>query len=321
MAVCAYRSQPDEIFFDYKTSVYRNYEAILSGEYSSDKLQYLQDEQSIWIEKENALAESICLYEEYMENGEVQEAEEIFDENTYQSATKRRERYLEALEVVHELIVQSQKMEELLQEGKHPGYVDETGYQILFQEKGRERREETAMLLLISLVLSLAGIVSFENNQGAVKFIRSTKRGRIPVFRRKVVLTIVTSILLSVLFAICDIIYVRDTYGLGDFTLAIQSLPDFESISYSIQIDEMIGVIIFFRIVATVSTAFLILSISAYTRQPLFSEIICLVLFLLPALLYQAGVEYLSVLPFFAGMNRSVTGWVILCMLGIAGYK
>lgn len=189
---------------------------MLSGEVTEEKVNYLWSEQELWKKKITQTKETLEDETSEYRNMEMEE--------------KKLTQYQIANAVVEELIHQSNRFINEKEQGKNVGFVDKTGYDMYFGTSSQKKAMQDAFLVLILLVLMLFSVLSFEKMNHSEQLLKSTQNGRNVLFRKKCIVCILTSVLVSGIVMYRSFSFVCRTYGLKNLKYSVFSLDLFSDV-------------------------------------------------------------------------------------------
>lgn len=216
--------------------IYKEYIEVIAGDFTEEKADYIKERIAYY---NNINSQYDSMYAKY-ENGEITREEYSRYINEYLVSDPR-------LRVLREL---SKKADQLRKLEKNKGivgqFVYETGYAVE-EERGCD------LLLLLAVAFISCRIYLYENEKsisGTPMDVvnRTTKRGRLPLYLRKVTLSVVTSVILAVIFGGVDMFFLLKNYEMPDMSATILSLNEYARLSnmtileYSI-LREVLGLI------------------------------------------------------------------------------
>lgn len=269
----------------------RQYTAELEGEITDDTLQQIELIQAELDAVIAAYSEAAVQYE----NGEIEYSQyDVFVREAEAAQTKS-----EGLATVRE------RVEELCALGDEKGFtpwlIDESQYQGTYGEEARSNQQSAAFVALMAITLLLAGSLSYEQQSGMNMLLASTLRGRGQLFRRKIALAVVITIViwavvygreLSAFWGVCR----TDTLA-----AAVQNLSILEEFGIVCSIRALLIGLYLLRLLALFACAMLTMLVSAFMKRMDISYIAACGVMLLPSALYlYMGLEplrYLSLVP------------------------
>lgn len=304
LAVISYlMADVQEIYYDYATTIYNSYIEQIKGPVTKEKISYLQSESGLWLEKAEASKEKTTQYEmlleQSIEDGNTDYMELFFSNEDYEQELKKIRQYEQSKEIVDDLLRLSERLEDLQAEGADAGFVNKIGYDMYFGTAGSHRSAGEVLIMLSFLIISLAGIKSYESSQNADPFIKSTKRGRAFLYRRKCAVALIVTLFVFLLPTLSGFYSISRTYGMTEFQIAVQSLDAFAKFPFKISLGGLLLLVWMLRFFMLAAVAGLIIFLSGRTKNMMISVFVCVLLLLAPAGLVYMGfsaVSFLSVL-------------------------
>lgn len=295
----------------YADSVYKDYMTILSGELSPEKQSYLETER-------NFINQTLSTYnnkqQDYI-NGNISFEDYRNYIKTYNYAYNRNE-YFSVIEQHRDYIL------ELSSNGKSAWFVYDTGWKELFFS-------DFDWLFFIVLLILYAGIFTLEydnmSSSGSfAQILRTTKHGRKTTFIMKCRVTLLSSLIISIIWNSIDLFCIISNYELPLLNAPIYSIQEFES--FPIQI-SLFGILILFyiiKIVASIFLAMLLCMLSTLLKKIIPVLSLTLFITILPHLLYSLNINFFYIIDFTNFMEATPllihTSYGILyvcCCLGI----
>lgn len=317
-----------EIYYDYATTIYNSYIGQIKGPVTEEKTAYLQSESALWQEKADASREKTSQYENLLEQGMESEYKKLFFSNEeYEQELKKIRQYEQSREIVDDLILLAERLSDLQSKGVNTGFTNKIGYEMYFGKAGNHRSESEVLIMLAFLIVSLSGIKSYEGSQNADKFIKSTKKGRAFLYRRKCAAALIVTLFVFLLPTISGFYTIRETYGMTEFQIAAQSLDAFADFPFEISLSGLTVLLWVVRFIMLASVAMLIVFFSGRTKNMMISVFVCVLILLAPAGLVYMGfsaVSFLSVLrPVMATYFWNKYGfegimWLLPCVVLLA---
>ena len=295
----------------YADSVYKDYMTTLSGELSSEKQSYLETERN-FINKTLAIHD--IKQQDYID-GNISFEDYRDYIKTYNYAYNRNE-YFSKIELHRDYIL------ELSSDGKSAWFVYDTGWKELFFS-------DFDWLFFIVLLILYAGIFTLEydnmSSSGSfAQILRTTKHGRKTTFIMKCRATLLSSLIISIIWNSIDLFCIISNYELPLLNAPIYSIQEFES--FPIQI-SLFGVLILFyiiKIVASIFLAMLLCMLSTLLKKSIPVLSLTLFITILPHLLYSLNINFFYIIDFTNFMEATPllihTSYGILyvcCCLGI----
>ncbi|MCR5636255.1 MAG: hypothetical protein K6F76_03625 [Clostridiales bacterium] len=168
---------------------------------------------------------------------------------------------------------------------------DRFRYGKLLSRESYLRQEYSAVLAVITIIIILSGIFSFESKSNTNYLIRSTKNGRERLFKVKLFTSAaVTAFVWCVAYA-AEFFGIYNKYGLDCFSAPLQSLEFFMSFPFSISIGAYLIIMYLFRLLLLLGAAAIVMLISKKFSY-VSSIIISIAVLLVPALLNMVGIAF-----------------------------
>lgn len=290
----------EEIYYDYSTTIYNSYMNQIKGAVTEEKKDYLKSESDIWFQKIRESTEKTERYQQLLEQNDSMNYLEIFSSDTeYEQELKRIRQYEQARSIVEELLVLSERLWDLQSEGINAGYVNKIGYEMYLGSGSAAQSTKEAIIMLAFLIAALSGVKSYESSQNAEKFIKSTKRGRNSLYKRKGIVAVLTALFVFLPVAISGFYSVYKTYGMAGFGMSVQSLDEFAEFPINLTLGSMLLLVWILRYIMLAAVALIILFLSGKAKNMMISLFVCLLVILVPAGIVYMGfsaVSFLSVL-------------------------
>ena len=318
----------EEIYYDYSTTIYNSYISQIKGAVTEEKTDYLKSESEIWLGKITESTEKTERYQQLLEQNDSTHYLEIFSSDTeYEQELKRIRQYEQARGIVEELLVLSDRLLDLQSEGINAGYVNRIGYEMYLGSGSTAQSEKEAVMMLAFLIASLAGVKSYESSQNAEKFIKSTKRGRNSLYKRKCIVGALAALLVFLPVAISGFYSVYKTYGMEGFDMSVKSLDAFADFPADLSLGGMLLLVWASRYIMLAAVALIVLFLSGKGKNMMISLFVCLLVILAPAGIVYMGfsaVSFLSVLRpmtvtyFWNQYGFDGVMWFLPCLLLLA---
>lgn len=293
-AVCACVFKPEEVYYDYANTIYISYMEQIQGEYSVEKQEYLKQEDAAWKKKIAECTNKIEEYQRRLGLGDGSEKDIFATTKEYEREQKKVAQYMEANEVVTDLLAYSEQLSEAQKQGHNAGYVNRIGYERLTGSKGEERMTQSSLLIMVTLVAALSAVMCFETSQNAKKFIQSTRRGRRFVLLGKSIHMMIITVAVVLIVSVAQFIYTDRSYGLGGYEFSVQSIEGMAQFPMSVSVGQMLGLVVLGRIFCAWTCSMIIKCISAKSKNLLTSVLVGAVVLIIPAVAVSMGVEVMS---------------------------
>jgi len=301
--ICYLMTDVQEIYYDYPTTIYNSYISQIKGPVTEEKTAYLRSESALWQEKAEASREKTAQYEKLleqsMEDGNTDYTELFFSNEEYEQELKKIRQYEQSQEIVDGLLGLAERLESLQEEGANTGFANKIGYEMYFGAAGNHRSAGEVMIMLAFLIVSLSGIKSYEGSQNADKFIKSTKKGRAFLYRRKCAAALIVTLPVFLLPTLSGFYNISKTYGMDEFQIAAQSLDEFAEFPLKVSLGGLLLLVWILRFLMLGAVAMFIIFLSGRTKNMMVSVFVCVLLLLAPAGFVYMGfsaISFLSVL-------------------------
>ena len=181
------------------------------------------------------------VYKEYDEAAKKYEEGEITYDELFEASMKV-DAYSSKQEAYYNISDNIYYLQMLNEERGIRGWLlNDAGYKCLFDENSKNLNNTHALIAVFATVLMLSGILSYEKKSGTIRLIRSVSGGRMVMYKRKLLTSvIITGIIWAVVYGI-EIYNVYQMYGLDCFGAPVQSLE----FMYSFPLKINIGVYMF----------------------------------------------------------------------------
>lgn len=324
----------EKIYYDYSTTIYNSYMNQIKGIVTEEKIDYLSSEREIWQQKITESEEKTEKYERLLEQGNEEYLEIFADDRAYEQEQKKIMQYEQAQGIVEDLITLGERLETLQSQGVNTGFVNKIGYEMYLGAGSNTQSAGEAMMMLAFLIVSLSGIKSYESSQNADKFIRSTKRGRESLYKRKCMIAAAVSLLVFLPVTVAGFYSVYKTYGMEGFGLSVLSLDEFVQFPVNLPLGSVLVLVWGLRFLMLLAVAMIVLFLSGKTRNMMISLFVCILTVLAPAGLVYMGfsaISFLSVLRpvtvtyFWNRYGFDGILWLLPCLVllavGIAAWR
>ena len=198
-----------------------------------------------------------------------------------------------------------------------PWLVNGVGYSLMLGERGFPRQFRRAMLEVFILILVLSAIFSQERSFGTKIKIRTTKKGRLYFFQKKIEVIVVYSLLMNILIWGYEWLYYSKNFPLHNLRAPIQSIAVLESIPINCSIAGFFALLFLARWMLIIAVGNVISFLSTrFTQVGTLS--IATILFLGPAALSLLGIsvlEKISVITPIAMMGELLEPWKRVSLL------
>lgn len=258
--------------YDSDEARYKNYMTMLEGKITEETHAYIEDE-----------LRHFTGLEEQLEAVHRKEAEgEMTLQQSYQARTLIQ-RELAPKNTLNRVTDRVNYIERLKADTGIEGWLlYETGYGGLTADHTNRQDFVSAFLLIIFMSLYLAPVFGYEYSSGMADLIRPAKNGRASVyFRKALVCAVLTAVSYGAVYA-PGLLNASRYYGLTAMGAPAQSLESLSGIPFSISILQYMIILYGARFIAVQTAMLVMLSISIYTKNVLYSIFISLLCFALP---------------------------------------
>lgn len=175
-----------------------------------------------------------------------------------------------------------------------PWLIDPDRFDSLFGRWASDVQHINAAVAALFVMLCSAGIFAYEHKQGVVPMLRSTKRGRRAVFRRKVAAAVVMAVLVWAFVYVREILQHLEQYGTDMLASPVQNMESLKDFPLIITIGQYIGLLAAIRLVMLVMVSFAALWISDRARSMEAAYMLCLGAVGIPSVVYTFGISVLG---------------------------
>lgn len=266
----------DEIYFQY-------YMKQVSGAYTEDK--------KLLLEKEYSDFEEIIKKDDEYEQGRISDLQyEMFQLENY-SLYKRYEAFLEVCAKVRTAQEQSRDA------------VYEKGYEELFRIASQSSLKQECLLAGIIISVCFASTFSYDRQTGVYDIIKCTPKGYTDVFRYRVVITTLSTIILMLIINIPNIIKVAVNYGLPSLSSSANCLSFLSDLPACFSLLVFAALTYVAKALGYVLISFICLLISDTTNNVPLSLLLSVLIHMLPIIVSEFGYEnllFVSAYPLFS---------------------
>ncbi|MCR5636226.1 MAG: hypothetical protein K6F76_03480 [Clostridiales bacterium] len=214
------------------------------------------------------------------------------DEKELKKATDKYNSYGEYSQVIDIIYERTDYIESVKQyRGIDAWYVNSYGYEKLLSRESYLRQEYSAVLTVITIIIILSGIFSFESKSNTNYLIRSTEKGREKLFRVKLLTAEAVTVFIWCATYAAEFFGIYNKYGLDCFNAPIQSLEFFMSFPLNISIGAYLILMYLCRLLLMMSMAGVIMLISKKLSYAA-SITVSIAILLIPALLNMVGIAF-----------------------------
>lgn len=271
-----------EKFFTSDEATYKNYIAILNGELTEEKENYINEEK----ERFENLALEYDKLDAMYENKEIS-AEEHYSRGNKLSLISKKEK------IFNEILNQYEYVLELKEEKNIDAhFVDMTAYNNLFNSN--KDYLVMGILIMIILIISLSNVLAMDLKNGAIKIIGSSKHGRTKGVIYKYLISFIVIIVVVAIFNISNYAIVYKLYGINNLNAPIQSIQLFNSFPFKISIFSFIALKDFLMLLGLMIMGICILMISTVLRNYTLAIIVSSIIFIIPLIIGIVGIDILN---------------------------
>ncbi|MCR5637011.1 MAG: hypothetical protein K6F76_07540 [Clostridiales bacterium] len=233
----------------------------------------------------------------------------LADEKELKKATDKYNSYSDysqALDIIYERTGYIESVKEY--QGIDAWYVNPYGYEKLLSRESYLRQEYNAVLAIITIIIILSGIFSFESKSNTNFLIRSTHKGRDKLFKVKLLTAEVVTVFIWCVTYAAEFFGIYNKYGLDCFNAPIQSLEFFMSFPLNISIGAYLMLMYLCRLLLMMSATGVIMLISKKLSYAA-SIAASIAILLIPALLNMVGVAFFGKLSLsvILSINQNIT--------------
>lgn len=214
--------------------------------------------------------------------------------------------------------------------GYDPWLVDGSVYEVIYGNEERMRliQRQNGAVALIFVLLSCAGLVAYERGSGVRPLLRSLKRGRRDIYRRKICMAALMATAVWLMVYGREIMVFMKEYQPSTLAAPVQNLDMLRNFPWKISIGTYMGLIYGIRWIMLLATAGAALWISSCCQTLEMAYMVNLGVLGVPALLFVLGISIFGwvspVVPIASvellnSLGRSWSGlapWVLWLLLG-----
>lgn len=260
--------------FDVDELVYRKYLRNMSGELTEDKSEYLEEQRAEF----EGMSDMIAEYQAQYEAGEITKAT-LQERITYIQQTLGMR--MVGFERAENDVEYAQKNNTWL--------TDQIAAEAWFGNT--EDDLSCGLIFALIAIICLSPVFSIDYGRNVQNILRSTKRGRKPLVLSKLIWSAVIIVVLYICVYVPRHIELVSGYGVPEWNAPIQSIQMFESFGGEMTILEAYIKIHALRMFALIMLAFINSLVSVKVRKQLIIILISTVLFALPVVLQQQGID------------------------------
>lgn len=181
-------------------------------------------------------------------------------------------------------------------------------------------QRQNALIMLLTLVLLLSGVFAQEKQSDFRQLLHGTPRGNGILWRKKLVSVLLLTGTVWLVFELCELKLIQDTYGAFALEAPLQSFDVFADFSGKFTLGVGIAIFLLLRLLAMLIAAGVIMLLSALCKRSNFAMLLACAVLVLPACLSYMGIELfdsLSLSKLFSPLEASPGAY--LCGLLAAG--
>lgn len=188
----------------------------------------------------------------------------------------------------------SRLRERAAERGYQPWILDESDYDLIYGPTSQDRQRLNGAAAMILVAFCCASLFAFERQSGVTPMVRSTKRGRGGLFRRKVLLTVLLSAF------VWAAVYAREVQALFTWfqprTLAapVQNIDALAAFPVVLTVTQYLALLYAIRLVMLLCVGFVVLLISHHCPSVRTAYLISAGILGVPALLTVLGIDILK---------------------------
>lgn len=243
----------------------------------------------------NEINEAYSAYYEAQEkykNGEIDRSE-LEDASMRSMAYSDKE---DALSAIRENLYYIERLRD--ERGIKGWLLNQTGYKCLFDVSSKSTNEGHTLIAIISVILLVSGVFSYENKSGTLKLLRSSKGGRSALFKKKIFTSAVMVFLIWLIVYGTEIYDIWQLYGLTCFKAPVQSLMFMYDYPFKVSVGVYMATVYLLRLIQLFAIAGVMCAVSSAFKYQI-SLLVSAGIFALPATLYMVGLKvfgYFSVI-------------------------
>ncbi|MFQ9933633.1 MAG: hypothetical protein ACLRVQ_04295 [Lachnospiraceae bacterium] len=280
--VFASLTKSENVYFDYKSTVYNQYMEYISGGITEEKIQYLDEEIDLW---QKQIDETGRELEKYY-NGEYE-----YNDSEILSLEKKMVKLNDGKSVAQELRAEGEELKQLSDNGYNAGYANKITYNMYIGNEGVNSSNLDGVLLMAFVVIITALIWSVDNQSNMTGIIRTSKWGRGRLLAVKTGISFFLAFLGETILFIMRYLQIDNTYGFSNMDLSAVSLKAYRSIEADISITGIIIAIYFLRLISLWLIICIVQYISCNSKNNVYSLAISGIVLILPGYLYYSGID------------------------------
>lgn len=206
--------------------------------------------------------------------------------------------------------------------GEHAEFIRQSGYRKMFGIDEEKVAQKNTMLYSVVIVISCCLYVTMEKTSGMSVLIEATKIGWRRVRKTKQKQALIFSAVSMIVVWGLDMLWYLKYYGVSEWFCPISWIAEFSSWNRHIPIFLYIVVLWAIRFAGGALLAALVLFISEKSKNSMESLVICMFLFVVPAVLAMIGVSGMTEYTFQAFLDGNVvlhSGYGSMIYMGVFG--
>lgn len=284
---------------------YKSYMIALSGEVNEKTTEYIEKEQKMFADAEQAIAD----ISQKLANKEI-------DAQTADILMKKYQAILTPQPVFeNKILPQYEYLLQQKEQGKTPSFVYDAGYRYLMGQPQseldteNEKDVQNAAVLLLFMILCFGGLFSMEYQTGIHNIVSVCKKGRKKTALSKIV---VSTILLAGLFITAylpDFLYAFKYYSLPEMNAALCSMQKFSAWAGGWKLWHYFVLMYGLRFLTCLSIMLCIQLLSCKMRNYTGALCVSIGIILSPLLLHMLGVQWLDWFSFLLPLSGNLL-WI-----------
>ncbi len=281
----------EEYVNDFQYRDYLTYYADrVEGELSDEKLAYVHAELDAWAYLE---ARNQTAYQDFS-SGKISEDEYNEFKKQYKDAYEKRG----ALEILEEK--SSYLAEHYEKTGVKGWFLADQGMKAFLSASFNIPLYAAVLILCVmSFAMEYAGK---NKNDRFVSVLRSAKKGRVQTLRSKYFVVLLLVLGLGILFYSLEAVAYMQTYSIDRsvWSAPLCSLQSYSQVDGSITILQYVLLLYFFRVLALILTAVLMISVSVLAENLLLGVGVCVFVTMIPSVIARLGLDSMKMFDFSA---------------------
>lgn len=259
---------------------YSNYMAILEGELTDEKVEFLQNEKE---QLELLEAKNNRLNEDYS-NGKIGYSE-FLTESSKNNLSAYRQNAFQKVYAQYEYLI----------ENPTGHFLYDSGYKILLgiDEQHIDFWFVNALMACIMIIICLGNVFAQEHNSGVIVLLRTVKKGGKTTITVKMIVAFITSTIIFLLTYLPTIYNVLNSFGCRGIFSPLSSITE---LSHMKGCSVFEGLLIAFgiRYIVFLSISLIVLGISHRTQRSIVSMAVSIFTLIIPLLTHKIGIEILD---------------------------